>query len=50
MTNDTTKQNTAPQEIDAAALDQVVGAGARVPNERNQEQADKLVGEQFNKK
>jgi hypothetical protein len=44
MTNDTSKQNTpAPQEIDTAALDQVVGAGGlMLEARRNQEQADKL--------
>ncbi len=48
MTNDTNKQNTpAPQEIDTAALDQVVGAaGVIVHDLRKQEQADKLISEE----
>ncbi len=49
MTNDSNTQNTAPQEIDTAALDQVVGAGAAVPELRKQEQGDKLTAEQDRK-
>ena len=51
MTTDTSKQNTpAPQEIDTAALDQVVGAGGMMLEaRRNQEQADKLAKENHNK-
>jgi hypothetical protein len=45
-----TDKNNAPQEIDVAALDQVVGAGGYMVEARNQEQADKLRGEQTAKR
>ena len=49
MTSDTNKQDTAPQEIDTAALDQVVGAGIAMPELRKQEQGDKLRAEELTK-
>lgn len=51
MTNTTKTSNTAaPQEIDTAALDQVVGAASAVMHEaRKQEQGDKLTSEEAGK-
>jgi hypothetical protein len=48
MTNET-NTNSAPQEIDAALLDQVVGAAIAVPEIRKQEQSDKLTSEERKK-
>jgi hypothetical protein len=50
MTNTTNpRNNSAPKEIDTAALDQIVGAGVMVPESRKQEQSDKLAAEQSKK-
>jgi hypothetical protein len=50
MTNATNpRNNSAPKEIDTAALDQVVGAGVMIPDARVQEQTEKLRKEQHNK-
>ncbi|WP_353217795.1 hypothetical protein [Sandarakinorhabdus sp.] len=51
MTDKTNSQNTpAPQEIDPAALDQVVGAGVVVHEARQNEQNDKLRMEESQKR
>jgi len=50
MTNDTSKNTPVPQEIDPAALDDVVGAAIIVHDARKNEQNDKLRNEESQKR